>query len=134
MDFLCAREYPGNIRELKQLVSRLVYHHVGPGSITPGDIPCDEWPADRIHVDEWRDGALESVIQRAIAAGATLRSISQATEATAVRLAVAKEGGSLQRAAARLGVTDRALQLRRQRLRTQILQSSSFQEKQGEKQ
>jgi transcriptional regulator with GAF, ATPase, and Fis domain len=42
-----------------------------------------------------------------------MREISRAAEDLAVRSAVAEENGSWHRAAQRLGVTDRALQLRR---------------------
>jgi hypothetical protein len=63
------------VRDLKQLVTRIVQHHVGPGIITVGDVPEAGELAERIVIDE--------------------------------------EQGNLQRAAARLGVTDRALQLRR---------------------
>jgi transcriptional regulator with PAS, ATPase and Fis domain len=42
-----------------------------------------------------------------------LKEISQATTETAIRIAVQSEKGNLQRAARRLGVTDRALQMRR---------------------
>jgi hypothetical protein len=42
-----------------------------------------------------------------------LREIGRAATESAIRLAVANEDGNLQRAAKRLGVTDRALQMRR---------------------
>jgi len=52
-------------------------------------------------------------IGRALAQGVPLKEIGRAAEDAAVHLAVGSEGGNLQRAARRLGVTDRALQLRR---------------------
>jgi hypothetical protein len=42
-----------------------------------------------------------------------LKEIGRVAEETAVRIAVGDENGNLQRAASKLGVTDRALQLRR---------------------
>jgi hypothetical protein len=45
--------------------------------------------------------------------GAGLKDIRKAAEDIAVRIAVGDEEGNLQRAASRLGVTDRALQLRK---------------------
>jgi transcriptional regulator with PAS, ATPase and Fis domain len=45
--------------------------------------------------------------------GASLKEIGNAAEDTAVRIAVRAEDGNLQRAAQKLGVTDRALQMRR---------------------
>jgi hypothetical protein len=55
----------------------------------------------------------ERAIQRAVLLGARLKDISRAAEDVAIRFVTDEEDGSLQRAARRLGVTDRALQLRR---------------------
>jgi len=112
-DYLIARPYPGNIRELRQLVGRLVHRHVGTGPITPGDIPEDERPSGApTDFLDWRDAAFERSIHRAVAQGAGLRQIGTAATETAIRVALAAEG-SLRDAARRLGVTDRALQMRR---------------------
>ena len=35
-NYLFTRKYPGNVRELKQTVTRIVGRHVGPGPITVG--------------------------------------------------------------------------------------------------
>jgi DNA-binding NtrC family response regulator len=55
----------------------------------------------------------EGPIQRAVRLGAGLKEIGRAAEEVAIRFVTAEEEGNLQRAARRLGVTDRALQLRR---------------------
>lgn len=110
--FLLARPYPGNVRELRQLVHRIGRRHVGPGPISVGDIPPEErWLAARS--GGWRDGAFEAAIREALASGAGLKEIGRSAAEVAVRLAIDEERGNLQRAARRLGVTDRALQLRR---------------------
>ncbi|MGH8627021.1 MAG: sigma-54-dependent transcriptional regulator, partial [Gammaproteobacteria bacterium] len=41
-DHLQRRTYPGNVRELKQLVTRISQRHVGDGPITLGDLPEEE--------------------------------------------------------------------------------------------
>src|SRR5262249_37342553 len=41
-DYLLTRDYPGNVRDLRQCIARIMYRHVGPGPITPGDIPPGE--------------------------------------------------------------------------------------------
>jgi hypothetical protein len=60
----------------------------------------------------WPDEILERTIADAVTLGVGLKEISQVTAETAVRIAIRSEKGNLQRAASRLGVTDRALQLR----------------------
>jgi transcriptional regulator with GAF, ATPase, and Fis domain len=110
--FLLAREYPGNVRDLRHLITRLSYRHVGTGPVTLGDLPEQERDAGLA-----RDGRLteelEEPLRRAMARGATLKEIGRGAADVAVRLALAEEGGNVQRAARRLGVTPRALQLRR---------------------
>jgi transcriptional regulator with PAS, ATPase and Fis domain len=49
----------------------------------------------------------------AVDLGIGMKDIGQAATELAIELALEREGGNLQRAAARLGVTDRALQIRR---------------------
>jgi transcriptional regulator with GAF, ATPase, and Fis domain len=112
-DYLLNRSYQGNIRELRQLIQRITHRHVGPGPVTAGDIPEEDRPADGEFHRAWPDKLLEKAIEDAIALGLCLKDISQATIETAIRIAVQSEKGSLQRAARRLGVSDRALQMRR---------------------
>jgi len=112
-EYLLRREYPGNVRELKQLVTRIMSRHTGPGPITVGDLRgeavagMEERPAD------WRDTFFESAIRRALALGVGLKEISSSAAETAIRIAIGDENGNLQRAARKLRVTDRALQMRR---------------------
>ena len=110
--YLRNRPYPGNVRDLRQLVTRIFYRHVGPGPITVGDVPDDEWPNPG-GAGDWREGHFEEAVRGALSRGAGLKDNGRAAEDIAVRLAVDDEDGNLQRAAARLGVTDRALQMRR---------------------
>jgi transcriptional regulator with GAF, ATPase, and Fis domain len=112
-DYLLSRAYPGNVRDLRQLIARIGNRHVGPGSVTAGDIPSDEVPVAVAASNSWRNTDFEQSIRHALATGAGLKEISQAAADTAMRIAVDNEHGSLQRAAQRLGVTGRALQLRR---------------------
>jgi transcriptional regulator with GAF, ATPase, and Fis domain len=113
LDYLLARDYPGNVRDLKQLVTRIVQRHVGPGPVTAGDIPEDERPDPVDEMKGWRDEGLEGAIRLAIASGATLKEIERVAGELAERIVIEEEQGNLQRAAARLGVSDRALQMRR---------------------
>jgi transcriptional regulator with GAF, ATPase, and Fis domain len=110
--YLLAREYPGNVRELKQLLTRILLRHVGRGPITAGDIPDIERPASGTTHD-WRDEGFERAVRAAVAAGVGLKSIGRAAEDLAVRMAIDAAKGSLAQAAETLQVTPRALQLRR---------------------
>jgi transcriptional regulator with GAF, ATPase, and Fis domain len=112
-EYILSRPYPGNIRELKQLVCRIAYRHTGEGRITPGDVPENERPCAEPLAPDWRRPALEEAVRRGLSLGVDLKEISRAAVETAIRIAVEEEGGSLQRAARRLGITDRALQMRR---------------------
>jgi transcriptional regulator with GAF, ATPase, and Fis domain len=111
--YLLTRDYPGNVRDLRRVVARLRHRHVGPGPITIGDVPAEERPADGSSLQGWLDGSFENAIRHAIDLGVGLREIGQAAAETAIKVAVEQEEGNLHRAACRLGVTDRALQMRR---------------------
>jgi DNA-binding NtrC family response regulator len=41
-ELLETRAYPGNVRDLKQLMARIGLRHVGPGPVTFGDVPPEE--------------------------------------------------------------------------------------------
>lgn len=115
-EYLLSREYRGNVRDLKQLVTRMVLHHVGPGVVTAGDVPEDERPygeAGDFMIADWRADGFDGAIHHALALGIGLKEIGRAAEDAAERIALEEEQGNLQRAASRLGVTDRALQMRR---------------------
>ncbi|WP_093555083.1 sigma-54-dependent transcriptional regulator [Pseudoduganella namucuonensis] len=109
-EYLLTRGYPGNVRDLRQTVARIWHRHCGPGPVTIGDVPPDE----RLHgARAWPDAAFAAVVGHAVDLGVSLSHISQAAADAAIQLVLAQEQGNNQRAAARLGITDRALQLRR---------------------
>jgi len=111
-EYLQKREYPGNVRDLRQLVTRIAYRHVGPGPITIGDLPADERPVPLAEELEWRDPSFDTSIRRALSQGIGLKEIGRLATEAAISIAIGDEEGNLQRAAQRLGVTDRALQMR----------------------
>jgi transcriptional regulator with GAF, ATPase, and Fis domain len=114
--YLCRRAYPGNVRELRQLVRRLHGSHVGSGPITVGEVPA----ADRdSEAPAAVPGGLDQAVEAVVATGIPLKEIVGQVRATAVRAALAASGGSVAGSAHRLGITDRAVQmhLRNERLR-----------------
>jgi transcriptional regulator with GAF, ATPase, and Fis domain len=118
-ELLQARAYPGNVRDLKQLMARIGLRHVGPGPVTVGDVPPSEragaaGAAGRVG---WRQ-ELARALRHAVASGVPLREIVDAAREITISLAVSDADGSLRHAASRLGVTDRTLQLHRKRQRT----------------
>lgn len=113
-EFLLTRDYPGNVRELRQLVLRIAKRHVGPGPITVGDIPEDDRGAViRMTECDWTQGELEIAVRRALAKGVRLPELKEKTAEVAIEIALRDAQGHVQRAAIKLGVTDRALQMRR---------------------
>lgn len=118
-DYLTTRDYPGNVRDLRRLVVQLGQRHVGDGPITVGDLPEEERPRLVDSDRDWRCDGFNSAIRQALAADVGLKEISTAAAETAVDLAIETEDGSLKRAASKLRVTERALQLRRAARRSQ---------------
>jgi transcriptional regulator with GAF, ATPase, and Fis domain len=113
--FLVSKSYPGNVRELTHLVSRIAQRHVGSGPITVGDIPFELRPekVSECSSAPWGKDELDDAVRRALILGAGLRDVGHAATEAAIRIAIQEANGNLQQAAKRLGVTDRALQLRR---------------------
>jgi transcriptional regulator with GAF, ATPase, and Fis domain len=108
--YLLTREYPGNVRDLRQTVARIWHRHCGPGPVTIGDVPPDERPCG---APAWPDSCFANAIRHAVDMGMGLGRITQAAGDMAIQMVLEQEHDNNQRAAARLGVTDRALQLRR---------------------
>jgi transcriptional regulator with GAF, ATPase, and Fis domain len=119
--FLLTREYPGNVRDLRQLVERMSHRHVGNGPVTVGDVPDDDRPAGvagdgtgrPVGPGPWHAGAFDESVREAVAQGVSLKEITCVAAETAVAAALAGSNGSVAMAAKSLGVTARALQLRR---------------------
>jgi len=112
-EYLLTRDYPGNARDLRQVVARMWQRHAGNGPFTVGDVPELERPAGPARWRRWPDQGFEAAIRHAVELGVGLKAIGQFATDLATEIALEQEGGSLQRAALRLGVTDRALQIRR---------------------
>ncbi|WP_407520357.1 sigma 54-interacting transcriptional regulator [Methylobacterium oryzisoli] len=112
-EHLLTRAYPGNVRDLRQLMARISSRHVGPGPITVGSLPQDERASEAGLAAVWREAGFEGAIGQAVSLGIGLKEISQGAADTAMRIAMRRENGNLQAAARMLRVTDRALQMRR---------------------
>jgi len=116
-EFLAERDYPGNIRELRHLVGRIALRYCGKGTITLGDVPTTDRPMRFVSDEEAMAAthfeAVRRYFKKALESGSKLKDIKEIAADIAIQLALEEMNGSLQQAADRLGVTDRALQIRR---------------------
>lgn len=113
-NYFLLRDYPGNVRDLKHAVARMVYRHVGSGPFTAGDIPEEERPRYDQECKSWCDSVFDSYIARALAMGLGLKEIGRTAEQIAMRIAVENAEDNLSVAAERLGVNVRTVQKRTQ--------------------
>jgi DNA-binding NtrC family response regulator len=83
--YLVGRDYPGNVRELRQLMERMAGRHVGDGPLTVGDIPEEELPArgDRLR---WRADRFRQIVRQALACGVGLKEIGRLAGEVAVEV------------------------------------------------
>ncbi len=118
--YLRNRQYHGNVRELEQLVSRIMCRYVGSGPVTIGFIPVEERGEKELAPMAWKNSHFRDSIQAAVSEGIGLKDIGRAAEDVAVHIAIDREKGEkgcLRRAALKLGITERALQARLARCR-----------------
>jgi DNA-binding NtrC family response regulator len=115
-EWLRARDYPGNVRDLRQLAERVAIRHRWTGPVTVGDIPPEDRPPGSFSVPaQAADGPdeLERAVRGAVRSRVGLKELKEEVAELAVAAALEWEHGSVGAAARRLGVTERALQLRR---------------------
>ena len=124
IDYLKRREYPGNVRELFQLVKRITYHHVGNGPLTLGDIPEVDRPYNGCRTTEWHDRSFEECIRRAVLLGTKLKDITSVTEEMAETIAVMAADGKVAKAAENLGIDKRTLHMHRREYKARLKSGS----------
>jgi len=111
MDYLTQRNYPGNVRELKQLVQRIVLRHVGHKRITIGEVPLGD--RARLCTGEKpqvvSDG-MSGLIRNALLTGENWWNLKNRISETAIQVALDLEGNNKQKAAERLGLDVRTVQ------------------------
>lgn len=117
MNYLVSRPYPGNVRELKQLMARIAMRYTGEGYISIGDVPEDEMPDIQHLKQAWNQQAqsLQQSIRLSIASGKDLMRIKNDIAMLAMEIALEDCGGNLKLAARKLNVEVRTLQYIRKR-------------------
>ena len=108
------RDYPGNVRDLRQLVCRIGHRHVGAGADHPGRRARRGAAQPAVAALRLATTGFDGAIRLALDARGRVEGHRQpATRQRRSGSPSSEEDGNLQRAANRLGVTDRALQMRR---------------------
>jgi DNA-binding NtrC family response regulator len=105
MDRLVRYDYPGNVRELENIVQRVLV-------LTRGDVVASEDLPSSLRDGEGRESPGMVVIE-----GATLPEQIAAFESRAIEEALRAENGNQTRAARRLGISERALRYKLAKLR-----------------
>ncbi|MEM9921905.1 MAG: sigma 54-interacting transcriptional regulator [Bacteroidota bacterium] len=110
VQYLQSREFPGNIRELKQLMTRIAYRYCGQGPITLGAIP----PADRGKLtclpQNWQENGFRTAIRQALLEDVGMKELKRITGNIAIEMAMEEFSGNIQMAAKKLSVSDRLVQ------------------------
>ena len=109
-NFMMTNDYPGNVRQLEQLISRIAYRHSGNGPITIGDIPNVDRDKYTFSETDWQENGFEKAIKHAVTDGIGLKEIKRIVGEMAMDIAIKDAAGNLQEAARRLEVSDRLLQ------------------------
>lgn len=89
MDYLVQRNYPGNIRELKQLVQRIALRHVKHKKITIGEVPVED-RAYLITGEKTNNPAMgmEELIRKALLTGENWWNLKNKISETAIQVAL----------------------------------------------
>ncbi|MCZ7555773.1 MAG: sigma 54-interacting transcriptional regulator [Bacteroidia bacterium] len=111
--YLFERVYHGNVRELRQVISRIMLRHVGGGAVTVGTLDPDDVPRGDAKHTSGTTGGLEDSVRQLLVKGTGLKEIGKMAENAALSIVLDEENGRLGDAAMRLGLTRRALELRR---------------------
>jgi transcriptional regulator with GAF, ATPase, and Fis domain len=109
--YLVQRAYPGNIRELRQVVQRIANRHVSHKKITLGEIPVSDrmLAKEAVRIED-NEMVLELSLKKAILSGASLWDLKNKTMEEAIKAALDITNGNKKMAADKLGVTPRAVQ------------------------
>jgi len=111
MDYLVKRKYPGNIRELRQLVQRLALKHVEHKKITIGEVPAEDRDTlSTIKIPDIHKNGIDVFIRKALLTGETWWNLKNKISETAIQVALDLENNNKQKAAERLGVDVRTVQ------------------------
>jgi Transcriptional regulator containing PAS, AAA-type ATPase, and DNA-binding domains len=111
LTYLCAKEYAGNVRELKQLVSRLVSRYVGNGVLSLADLPQCDRNAQKSLPEVMQHAQFLHFVRSAVNEGQGLKQMVADFSELTKRIALEETAGNIQAASELLQVSDRTMQL-----------------------
>jgi transcriptional regulator with GAF, ATPase, and Fis domain len=118
IDFLCERKYSGNIRELKNIISRIFLRYTGNGPVTLGDVVWYDMPSGYEKKQEWYEkNEFVSGIKQAIQEGYDMKQIDDIVKGITMQTALIIHGKN-KLVSQVLGVSDRWVQQRRAKRKT----------------
>ncbi len=109
-NFLLTHDFPGNVRELKQLAHRISPAYLGLGRITIGNLYKNLKLKKIENTTQDQQTGIRDYIRTAIANGLGLKEIKKIAANIAMEIAIEDNHGNLQLAAQQLQVSDRTLQ------------------------
>jgi transcriptional regulator with GAF, ATPase, and Fis domain len=77
MSYLLSHDYPGNVRELRQLVFRIACKYTGSGMVTMGDIPESDREMLTAQPYKWKDHHFKDALRQALSDGLGLKEIKR---------------------------------------------------------
>ncbi len=110
LDFLVHRDYPGNVRQLKQLVQKIALKHLHHTKITIGEVPERDRHHGRHPASASNLVDLEGLIRKALLTGEDWWNLKDKIAETAIQVALELESNNKQKAADRLRVDVRTVQ------------------------
>ena len=113
-EILCQRNYPGNIRELKNLLSNVLLKYSGTGPVTLGDLPDHNIELTRLADDtKWYEkNEFIGILNQAIDEGYELKKIEEIVQSIATRITLGKVGKNKE-ASKILGKSERWIQMQK---------------------
>lgn len=110
---LCERNYPGNVRELQNIIKRICLRYVGKGPITLGDMPeYDRLCKDTLE-NSWHENAgLTTAIITALQQGYDAKNIVDTIKSLTTKIALSLAGNNREMSQL-LGKSERWIQLQR---------------------
>lgn len=94
MDYLCSRHYEGNVRDLKQLISRAMDRFAGGDILSFSDLAESDRPQIQSSRMAWPDDALKDSLLRALTVGVDLKTLSKSVGKLYIETAFAGENRS----------------------------------------